>query len=175
MLAVIEGPDGAGKTTLINALRRDKRLHFWVLYQSRPPDTANAVIDLLNWVSRRSPHQHLVMDRHPAISEPIYGPIFRGTNLLHGFNNLLMLRDVDLFVYCRPSLEAICAAIEKTRNEQMKGVPDHILKLVEAYDTRFAQLDREGKNVFRYDYTIGDEPENVAQALIRTVRETTRD
>lgn len=164
MLVVIEGPDGAGKTTLIDSLRRDSGLYFWTLRPSRPPSRLSEIMEVLGWVRNRGPEQHILMDRHPAVSEPIYGPLFRNQNLLEKMPDPLVLDDVDLFIYCRPSDDAILAGIEKTRENQMAGVTNRTLELIEAYDLRFAQLAHD-YDVLWYDYTRGDTPEQVARVL----------
>ena len=153
MLAVIEGPDGSGKTTLIETLRRELGLYFWVMRPSRPPSELYEIMEVLTWVSRRPWVQAIVMDRHPGISEPIYGPLLRNVNLLEKMPPSLVLDDIDFIIYCRPPLDTILENVGRSRAVQMAGVVDHTPELVAAYDAKIADTVCLDVPVYVYDYT----------------------
>lgn len=153
MLAVIEGPDGSGKTTLINTLKRNLGEHFLVLQRSCPPKELHEIMEVLHWIRHRSPTQKIVMDRHPGISEPVYGPLFRGHSLLEKMPPSLVLDDIDFMIYCRPPLDRILDNVNKSRAIQMSGVTDRTTELVAAYDEKIAQVVALDVPVYQYDYT----------------------
>lgn len=99
-----------------------------------------------------------VLDRHPLISEPIYGPILRKHNLIDliekddGRIVARLKRTVNLIIYCRPPTELILHNLHN--REQLKGIEENILKLIEAYDYRMHILRQEGISVVNYDYQV---------------------
>src|SRR5690606_38614271 len=106
---VLEGPDGAGKTTLSEHIRAEagKRYFLMMRHSCRPLSFADAMrfYDLVNAANR---NLDLLIDRHPLISEPIYGPLLRGHNLINRFSQNeiigMLERSVTHIVYCRPPL-----------------------------------------------------------------------
>lgn len=88
MLILLEGPDGAGKTTLAQRLhdRLDADGGCAVLRKGPPPDGATAQSEYgaaaLDGGYEPGCGSHLVCDRWHW-SEAVYGPILRGRALLH--------------------------------------------------------------------------------------------
>jgi hypothetical protein len=83
---LLEGPDGSGKTSTLRAIRQ------WMPYVTKFERACTSeggpVPDLRRWVDDRMPqlrdhaargHEHVVLDRHPLVSELIYGPMVRGS------------------------------------------------------------------------------------------------
>jgi hypothetical protein len=155
MIVVVEGPDGAGKTTLIEQIRRRSKRYFWILRPSCSPKEKNEILRLLRWVSSRPEKLDILFDRHPAISEQIYGPIFRGINNLVEFEGAkatrALLGGVSMIIYCRPSEERIKRNVQHT--PQMNGVAEHTEKLIKAYDSLMIELSA-FKPVYYYDFEI---------------------
>jgi broad-specificity NMP kinase len=79
-LIVIEGPDGSGKSTLAQRLRDECDRYMWFLRASTYPRDLlelQGAVDLLHYAKMmRFP---TVTDRHPIISEMIYGHVRRGS------------------------------------------------------------------------------------------------
>jgi len=153
MHVVVEGTDGSGKSSLIQELRRQCPASLLVLSRSRPPETLSEVLSFLRWVDGYVSNPPLVLDRYPLISEPIYGPLFRGTNLLAGIKADVFLTRMNKIIYCRPPVDRILANVQRTRLDQMAGVVDHTAELIEQYDRQFADLIVRGYPVVFFDYT----------------------
>lgn len=67
---VVEGPDGAGKTTLIRQLQED---FHWKLAPRFSTSTGGPLDDIYHrTMSNMSKPTYGIYDRHPVISEPIY-------------------------------------------------------------------------------------------------------
>jgi len=155
---IVEGPDGSGKSTLVKALRE--------IGMKPAPRASNSiqgpVADLMDWVIRDQQDmiarwdKH-VYDRHPLISEPIYGRIVRD-NPAEGFNNpswmvsrIAHLYVSTLVVWCMPPLYAVEENANLTADNQMAGVVDHIEDLYMEYEK--VKSDWAGPAI-TYDYTI---------------------
>ena len=169
---IVEGPDGAGKSSLIKIITRDIST-----LPMHPRDRASdsisgpvasldhwVVDDLVNMSSRRPS----VYDRHPLISEPIYGPITRGK--VPGLFNKRRWVDLGLgylaaytvIVICLPPLATVRRNV--ATSAQMAGVVEHINEIWGEY----VELDHEfrttpGMRIVRWDYTAMDEADIIRQ------------
>jgi hypothetical protein len=154
-IVVVEGSDGAGKTTLIERAREGQReRYFLTVRASRYPPDVKTALQYLNWIK----HQRdldLILDRIHFISDRVYGPVLRNEDLFQNFPLDFGLQDAAVIVYCRPPLELIQENVAK--NHQMKGVIENIDDLVARYDHLMAAIKQKGKKVIKYDYTA-DEP-----------------
>lgn len=160
-IVVVEGVDGAGKSTLIANLRRVSRQYFWVLRASGPPNNSEEVeraIDALADLGGGYPSVNWVFDRHPLISEPIYGKILRGKSHLDDMpaaaykNHIAM---IDKVIYCRPPFESV---VKGARTEQqLSGVHDRLRELYDAYEEAIDFLHIHLRiPVIRYDWTAAE-------------------
>ena len=140
---VVVGPDKAGKTTLVNYLRKDRDFRF-MYYKGMPsPTTAEAVqlVDslLTFWSQDRD---HWVCDRLPFPDEMVYRPVVEGIEpvemklaqpeLERRFNEL-----GSLLIYVTASLETL-----RNRYEALGGddfLPfDKVPRILEAYQQFFS-------------------------------------
>lgn len=146
---ILEGPDGGGKTTLIrHFLQKGMRQHPRASHSTGGPVPA-----LDTWVTNHSnPGTGWVFDRHPLISEPIYGPICRG-KVPGQFNDPRWVEEEtrrcaadNVLVLCLPP-QAI-ARENAGKDGQMVGVLDHYDEIYNAY----LRLWWPGV-IIRYDYT----------------------
>lgn len=125
---VVEGPDGAGKTTLVEQLRGDLGWKVMPKFVSHDPQSEELDVlrrevteDLKTW-HHPSNGDGRIYDRHPIISEPIYGPIIRG-RLAPGFDDRAWLAEASqqfwghgglTVVWCLPPFEIVAENVRNT-------------------------------------------------------------
>lgn len=153
-IIVVEGVDGSGKSTLMeNARLAIKKRYFVLVRHSCRPLHIRDAIHFKNMAESFA--GDIIVDRHPFISEPIYGPILRNENLVGEYSpreiNDNLRSTVDRIIYCRPPFPEIEKNIE--RLPQLAGVKDKLTQLVEAYDDRMMELESAGIPVHWYNYT----------------------
>lgn len=143
-LFIIEGPDGAGKTTLARQLCRDFKADY---HHEGPPPRG---VSLLHHYGSQlaSAYKPTVFDRF-HVGELVYGPILRGQSGLSNQDMVLMQRLVNgrgaTVIICLPPLEVTVQNLHKKELlDQMQ------LKL--AYD-HWTRLTAPGHPFVTYDYT----------------------
>lgn len=160
---IVEGPDGAGKTTLISELLKFQSTPsipdpLFTLHERACSSTGGPVADLSAWVTEDmhtiGHHAPSIYDRHPIISEPIYGPLTRGyvkgRFKIHGWTSVMAgrLQARTFTVFCMPSLATVQENIHKA--DQMHGVTENILDIYMEYQYLIHNWD--GPKMV-YDYT----------------------
>lgn len=144
-MLIIEGPDGSGKTTLVEALQEEFDLPVSPRVVSKD---AEAMVDLRDWVDQNLNlgFQRMIFDRHRLISEPIYGPILRqkqelGFDSMHWFGPRLawFYQIKPIIIYCLPPLHIV---ENNLRDDQDNlRVAPHTHAIYSAYVAR-ASLDK---------------------------------
>jgi hypothetical protein len=161
---IIEGPDGAGKSTLVSdvlsqlGFRQAPRAS-----SSLGGPVANLAawtVDDINAMTGR--WESHVYDRHPVISEPVYGPVVRGL-ARPGFDSVPWLQTRRLAMYgrtrvvwCMPPMVEVVRNVRASMDNQMDGVVAGIEQIYHAYEIA---AKRWGGMAIRYDYTqdtLGD-------------------
>jgi hypothetical protein len=128
---IIEGPDGSGKTSLIQKL--SSKLGYEIAPKAVGSD-AQELTDLRRWVDRSldGGWQPVLYDRHALISEGIYGPAWNG-QVREPFQDnywlcLAMARFTLLrptIIYCLPPVETVVENIRKDpHNDLLYPVED---------------------------------------------------
>lgn len=157
-MIIVEGPDGAGKTTLISQMVERYDLQVAPRVVSKD---ANAMVNLRDWVDTNLEEgpQWMIFDRHRLISETIYGPALR-QNAEDGFDSLtqmwLWLRKFyelePLIIYCIPPLDVVKSNTE--HDPDNRAVAHKIEAIYQAYVAR-AALDSimSPGSVIIWDYT----------------------
>jgi len=160
---IVEGPDGAGKTTLISRLQDE--LQFEIMPRACTSEDGVDPLTLRDWVDQdmsRQNHWGGFYDRYPLISEPIYGPLIRGSVAV-GFNEVkwfstrtMMLRQRNpAIIYCLPPKEVVLHNIRqnhKATTHHLSGVLTHGSALYDSYCAR-AAIDSLVFDVWLWDYT----------------------
>lgn len=121
MQIIIEGPDGSGKTTLIEHLIRN---HSWpVVFGEGPPKHPGEMLERLKrfaQMAERTQDQVTLYDRHPSVSDPIYSTA-AGRSLLQP--------DYYNWVYQLPHLCVYCQAKDDSLSNHTLGefdTPEHL-------------------------------------------------
>jgi hypothetical protein len=117
-MIVVEGPDGAGKTTLVNRLHNDLDLP---VNPKVVDSSMKAQVDLRDWINQdlSKGFRPLIFDRYPLISEAIYGPMTRHESR-PGFDDFEWLRDKQthlrivhpIIIWCLPPIETVVSNVE---------------------------------------------------------------
>lgn len=158
-MIILEGPDGAGKTTLANALARSLDLP---IADKVVNSQTEALVDLRAWVEENvnAGFQATIFDRHRLISGPIYNAVKRRSS--EGFSDLtwmnfmtrLFYRANPMVIYCLPKFSTVMTNV-------MAGVEDNSAvaqEIGEIYDlyVSSAARDIERGVGLRYDYQVDD-------------------
>jgi hypothetical protein len=126
---IIEGPDGGGKSTLVQLL--SERLKLPVADKVVASDTT-AMVDLVKWTEENveKGFQRTIFDRHRLISEPIYGPILKPRQD-PSFGDLAWMSDMvwrfyqakPIVIYCLPDIHTVRANVlrEDTDNSVVQN------------------------------------------------------
>ena len=157
-MIILEGPDGAGKTTLIKQLAEKYSLPIAPRVVSK--DAESMIVSLKAWVEDNVSQgfQATLFDRHRLISEPIYGAVLRKTfepgfdsvQWLHAMNTMFYKHCRPMILYCLPPFEVVKANVQNDENN--KVVKEAIRKIYALYTARAAQ-DAVLSGALIYDYT----------------------
>jgi hypothetical protein len=137
---IVEGPDGAGKSTLVKRLV-DTGL--FCQYPRASDSTKGPVTELGEWVRKAGLDMitcaPAVFDRHPLISEPIYGPICRGAmrpmfdNVGWLHRHIADLTLCALVIWCLPPFEEVQSNVVDPTVPQMSNVAANIATIYNMY------------------------------------------
>lgn len=158
-MLILEGPDGAGKTTLAGMISNDWGIP--IAPKVVASDTSTQV-NLVNWVDNNLEEglQWTLFDRHRLISEPIYGTIVRNEMSAREFLDFSWLSakmqqfydTMPVIVYCLPPLRTIKNNLRDDPNNTVVSM--YAEKLYAAYATRAAvDYALSPANVVIWDYT----------------------
>jgi hypothetical protein len=160
-MIIVEGPDGAGKTTLVNHLstKFDLPVNERVVDQ----DTKPLIPDMKHWVELNLRHGLVwkIFDRHRLISEPIY-QCSMGRTVQDGFNdiNWMTARMLELtairpfIVYCLPPIDVVQNTLEQDVSNT--AVVDFTHLIYPAYVAKAAGDIARGQAV-KFDWTTDSE------------------
>lgn len=164
-MIVVEGPDGAGKTTLIDYLREE--LNLPVAERVVSKDT-KAMVNLKAWTEDNVNRgwQATIFDRHRLISEPIYGALMRKA-FEPGFDDFQWFYMMNYMFYknCRPVI-IYCLPpwpiVEKNiaNDPDNRAIAPKIRRIYQLYLAK-AAYDCVNHGARVYDYTQ-DSPQEIA-------------
>lgn len=181
-MIIVEGPDGAGKTTLIESIVEATGLPVAPRVVSKD---AEAMVDLKKWVKDNiaGGFQKMIFDRHRLVSELIYGPILR-SKPEPGFDDPEWLhehlfglyREVKPFIiYCLPPAQAVWQNVmTDDDNKVFHSNPTAVHQIYELYRTKAVTDSLFHSRAFIYDYTDKATAEMTLSYLIRVIKEATR-
>lgn len=171
-MIVCEGMDGTGKSTLIKKLNADTGLP--IHPRAVEDQTGKPVSDLFEWAKNdvlNWPNKPMSLyDRHPFVSEYIYGPITRGGVAL-GFRTPQAKFLLNKFfqgahiIFCVTDAQSIHENLRRTA--QMDGVNENVQELYMAY-VNFIQNYPGNFSVYNYS---GDDPEWAYDSVLSKITE----
>lgn len=136
-MIILEGPDLSGKSTIGNRISSicDIPIHH---SGGGPPQ---GLLDILQRVINTS--DHVLLDRHPCISEQVYGHI-RGITLMSDeFMDRILTEQQPTIIFCNPTLEYL---LEQHQYLKQKNWKDELHidfvkeKYVDIYDRYIAVM-----------------------------------
>lgn len=142
-MIIVEGPDGAGKSTLVTRLAKELKLP--VADKVVASDTT-ALTDLAEWTvaNVNKGFQPMIFDRHRLISEPIYGPILKPRQDEHFGDMSWLSQQLWMFYALKPIIIYALPDIRTVRENVMREdtdnavVQDRIAAIYVAYVNRAA-------------------------------------
>lgn len=155
-MVIVEGMDNTGKSTLVQLLAEEFKLCKVATYCK--PKSLEMIHDYDFWLNL-SP-QPVIMDRHPAISDLIYGESLRGMSYISEKESLAWAKD-HLIIYCRPDLDKIQETFDE--RPQMRGVKENLLRLLTFYETYMEVV-----NHVLYDHNNLDEVKHAVREYLQS-------
>ena len=150
-MLIIEGPDGAGKSTLICSLRTaypTLKLSPRACTSLAGPLSGDS---LIAWLKKYGALDGHIYDRHPCISGPVYGAVYADPPEERTWtwiqSTFYEIRENAKVIYCRPPRREIIRAVNESA--QMGGVDRNIHRIVDTYDAIMASMVPHE----RYDWT----------------------
>lgn len=148
-MIIVDGPDGAGKTTLCHKLVQDGTVAGYLESPSRTKGKLSFAEQtnryLFSYIDR-----NLVVDRY-LFSEMVYGPVMRGHCVFRNkdFFEILstLIEHRNPIIFCLPeSVKHL-----NLRLEQMPGVVEKIPEIFLRYQNYYSLVARMYSGVFAYD------------------------
>jgi hypothetical protein len=145
-MIIVEGPDGAGKTTLVNRLMEHPTLDL-VRGERGCTSEDGALPELANWVDRVlsiESQRKVLYDRFPLYSDFAYGPLIRGYasarfddfTWVHSRMNMLKARHNPMVIFCLPPKAVVIDNImgsHEPSTVHLKGVLREIEAIYDLY------------------------------------------
>lgn len=156
---VVEGPDGAGKTTLVDAIAKKYGLTVGERLRDRTRLHETTVADTFRALSQAVACDHprpVIWDRL-FYSDLVYAPVVRKEPSRFNKAQSRLIRHVlnalDCpFILCLPPLPIVRQNVELDPRSQMSGVLENIIDIYEGY-LRLAETGMLPQNYIIYDYT----------------------
>ena len=111
-----------------------------------------------------------VFDRFPVIEERVCGKVLRGKDRFEGYVGEFdaMLSKVDLFIFCMPNIFDI---VDWGDREQMDGVKDNVVDLINEYTKLAFELKAQGNNIVCYNYESSISKREMINAISNILKE----
>lgn len=139
---IIEGPDGAGKSTLIRKLLEKNPEYRLAPRACSSLGGPLCGSDLVTYLTNYGSLGQSIYDRHPSISGAVYDAILHRIpdkstgHLLRGL--FYWITENARIIYCRPPMNVIVRSV--LREPQMDGVVRNIYQIVDTYDSIMANI-----------------------------------
>lgn len=155
-MVILEGPDGSGKSSLIRRLSDDMDIP---IHERASHSTRGPIDDLFEWAKKDVLTWHeqpfALYDRHPFVSEFVYGPICRGfmDARFHTPEARQLVKEFSynsIVIFCDPGTYEIQNNVH--RDPHMAGVDRNINQITFMYRSLFTVWPTPLR-VMRWDYT----------------------
>lgn len=131
-MIIVEGPDGSGKSNLVNKLSKNMRLPVHEKFSHSLTGPINNVMQAAyDDIARWSEMPFSIYDRHPFVSEAIYGRALpRPFEVMDDQHNLFFRQWVYLII-CDPGFTTVSHNI--VTSAQMPGVKENMAGIYSRY------------------------------------------
>jgi hypothetical protein len=156
-MLIVEGPDNAGKSTLIHQLEIAHDIRS--VHAGGPPKSKEE-INTKRTVAYENCFKRIIQDRNYFISDLVYGNVLRRAPNYENFSILLeLLSTRPLIIYCRPSLEHLLKIDDHEvkaheTQEHVDAVKKNQRLIVEHYDELMKVISSK-TTVIEYDFEKG--------------------
>lgn len=158
MNVILEGSDGSGKSTLARRLSEELDVHLQL--GDGPPKRPG---EIESRMQRYLGMTDTIFDRHPGVSQVIYGQL-RSETMSPAMSSLV------IELYHRPNLFIYCRATNASRHVVKEGEdPAHVETLTQRYAELVRLYDEWALGAANLIYRIGDDVSRVVE-LVRVAR-----
>lgn len=156
MSIIVEGMDGSGKSSLVSRLSTDLGIP---IHERASASLTGPVANVYDWAIRDNDSWHTqpfsIYDRHPLISELIYGPVVRqhvDPRFYSAECRAMMQRfwARHLVILCNPPIETLGRTFANSIDHQWELVTPHFMKLARLYQVLSVQYPG---SMVEWDYT----------------------
>jgi hypothetical protein len=135
-LIILEGPDGAGKTTLAQQLVHE--FNAKLIRHDAQPERAEMFPYFINSLREAAKHDGRVIFDRCWLSEPIYGAVLRNGGDRVGINRRALDRVAlgigAVVIRCLPALDTVLENFNKNRHEQLPQKDEQMKAIYERYE-----------------------------------------
>ena len=149
-MIVLEGPDGAGKSTLGSMLLRDRVITSLQESPGRTRKQVPLMDQTLRYLRIYGSEPRVAVDRF-LFSEMVYGPILREKSQFSQFNYMGILSELvhrhAIIIFCLPPVDDL-----KFKEDESPLVIQKIHMIHGAYEHYLQQISRMYDKIYRYNW-----------------------
>lgn len=157
-LIIIEGPDGAGKSTLVEQLSKD---FGYRVYRSGGPKTFEMMVQVLDEMEILCNKKEIyICDRSPWFSEIVYATALKRPMAVDEISLLDYWHLPQKVIYCRLAdqnkmLARMSLAFKAHKPlEHTNAVIENYKAVCTEYESVMSDAKRAGVNIFKYDWEV---------------------
>jgi thymidylate kinase len=165
---LIDGPDGAGKTTLSEMLIREKVTNMNLVSPKRAHPNMHLAHSTKDYLQRYSHNNRVSVDRF-IFSELVYGPILRGGCCFTHLESSQMIADLfqsqSVVIFCLPDVNSLI--FKKDESTEVIGKIRDIYQEYLAWSLVCRSLSRTPGRVLRYQWNLPEAFDGLVRQLRR--------
>jgi thymidylate kinase len=175
MIIVVEGPDGAGKSTLMGELAKHPAINSFTVWHAGGP--VRSVVDYQQRIEYIKLHANMIMDRIPCLSELVYCSIL-GRSLPVPANRLWndLVRLNPIIVYCSLASSKVMLALMAASKpykppEYYAQLREHHAEVCEKYRMLIGEATRARLRVVHANWQVAGNTARTIAAVVNEVEQ----